>query len=146
MPWNETNQWVPLDAVVRGWAMIGSAVNRRRVALAISQRDLSRRTGISQSVISRLEGGKLRGMRWSRFALLVDALDGLDFGALPTHHWIALDRHHAQMDASGSSGTISPRPLRPTSSRPPTPIPDPQPSREFTEAEIDAWLDAMLGR
>ena len=30
-------------------------------------------------------------MRWSRFAQLVDALEGLDFGPPTTNHWIALN-------------------------------------------------------
>ena len=35
-------------------------------------------SGIDQTVISRIENGKQYGIRWSRFALLVDALGGFD--------------------------------------------------------------------
>ncbi|MEX2184596.1 MAG: helix-turn-helix domain-containing protein [Chloroflexota bacterium] len=102
MPWDETGRRVYRPAVLRGWALIGLAVRRRRLALALSQRDLQRRSGVSQSLISRLENGVLRGMRWSRFAQLVDALDGLDFPTPPTNHWMALDQRHALLDAEDS--------------------------------------------
>lgn len=42
---------------------------------------LEAQSGIDQTVISRLENGRQYGIRWSRFALLVDALGGL--GPLP---------------------------------------------------------------
>ena len=50
-----------------------------RVALGWTQRYLEAQSGIDQTVISRIENGKQYGIRWSRFALLVDALGG--FGA-----------------------------------------------------------------
>jgi transcriptional regulator with XRE-family HTH domain len=77
---------------IRGSQLVGAAVKRRREHLRLSQRDVERRSGVSQSVISRLENGLLPGLTWGRFVLLVNALDGLDFGVLPTHHWIELDR------------------------------------------------------
>jgi DNA-binding Xre family transcriptional regulator len=64
--------------VQRGWEIIGRMVKRRRTMLGWSQRDLARACGLSQSVISRLENGCLPGIRFSRFARLVDALRGLD--------------------------------------------------------------------
>lgn len=65
-----------------GFDLIGAEVKRRRVALGWTQRMLEAYSGIDQTVISRIENGKQYGIRWSRFALLVDALGG--FGPLPT--------------------------------------------------------------
>jgi len=53
-------------------------VKRRRITLRWSQRDLERVSGVDQTVISRLENGVLSGMRFSRFARLVAAMNGLD--------------------------------------------------------------------
>ena len=64
-----------------GFDLIGAEVRRRRYALGWSQRVLEARSGIDQTVISRIENGKQYGIRWSRFARLVDALGGL--GPLP---------------------------------------------------------------
>jgi transcriptional regulator with XRE-family HTH domain len=63
-----------------GFELIGAEVKRRRLALGWTQRFLEAQSGIDQTVISRLENGKQYGIRWSRFALLVDALGG--FGPL----------------------------------------------------------------
>ena len=62
-----------------GFDLIGAAIKRRRVALGWTQRLLEAQSGVDQTVISRIENGKQYGIRWSRFALLVDALGG--FGA-----------------------------------------------------------------
>jgi hypothetical protein len=62
---------------VRGFMLIGRLVRRRRERLGISQRQLELLCGVDQTVISRLENGRLGGLRWSRFARLVDALGGL---------------------------------------------------------------------
>ncbi len=62
----------------RGFDLIGGMVKRRRGALGWSQRYLEGQCGIDQGVISRLENGKQYGLRWSRFAELVDALGGLE--------------------------------------------------------------------
>ena len=59
-----------------GFDLIGAAIKRRRVALGWTQRLLEAQSGIDQTVISRIENGKQYGIRWSRFALLVDALGG----------------------------------------------------------------------
>ena len=50
----------------------------RRHRLGWSQRYLEMLSGIDQTVISRIENGKQYGLRWLRFADLVDALGGLD--------------------------------------------------------------------
>ena len=62
----------------RGYDLIGAMVKRRRLAASLTQRELEDLTGIDQTVISRLENGKQYGLRWSRFAVLIGALDGLD--------------------------------------------------------------------
>lgn len=61
-----------------GFEMIGALIRRRRVHLGWTQRYLESQSGINQAVISRLENGKQSGLRWSRFAELVQALGGLD--------------------------------------------------------------------
>lgn len=53
-------------------------VRARRHHLGWSQRYLEMMAGIDQTVISRIENGKQYGLRWLRFADLVDALGGLD--------------------------------------------------------------------
>jgi transcriptional regulator with XRE-family HTH domain len=60
-----------------GFDLIGAEVKRRRLALGWSQRTLEAQSGIDQTVISRIENGKQYGIRWSRFARLVDALGGI---------------------------------------------------------------------
>ena len=68
----------------RGYARIGRQFRRRRERIGFSQRQLQELSGIDQSVISRLETGKLRGLRFSRLARLVDALGGIgDADPLP---------------------------------------------------------------
>jgi transcriptional regulator with XRE-family HTH domain len=61
----------------RGFVLIGRTVRRRRHRLGLSQRQLQLLCGVHQSAISRLEIGRLGGLRWSRFARLVDAIGGL---------------------------------------------------------------------
>lgn len=64
----------------RGFELIGGAVRGRRRRLGISQRQLELLSGVDQTVISRLECGRLTGLRWSRFARLVEAVGGLGVG------------------------------------------------------------------
>ena len=61
-----------------GFDLIGATIKRRRVWLSWTQRQLEAQSGIDQTVLSRIENGKQYGLRWSRFADLVDALGGLD--------------------------------------------------------------------
>jgi transcriptional regulator with XRE-family HTH domain len=68
----------------RGFDLVGSLIRRKRVALGWSQRTLEAYSGIDQTVISRIENGKQYGLRWVRFARLVDALDGLELSRPPT--------------------------------------------------------------
>ena len=62
----------------RGFALIGTTVRRRRQQAGFSQRQLEALCGVDQTVISRLENGRLASLKWSRFADLVAALGGLD--------------------------------------------------------------------
>ena len=80
MPWIEDTTRTRDPVVQRGMDLLGAAVKRQRLRLHLSQTDLSYRTGIHQSTISRFERGRRCGLRWSRFAKLVAVLGGLDFG------------------------------------------------------------------
>ena len=61
-----------------GLDLIGQMVRNRRHRLGWSQRYLEMLSGLDQTVISRIENGRQFGVRWCRFADLVDALGGLD--------------------------------------------------------------------
>jgi transcriptional regulator with XRE-family HTH domain len=88
MPW-ESYSFKRADAPTRrGLALIGRAVLRRRHQVGISQRQLQMFCGVHQTVISRLENGRLTNLKWSRFAELVDALDGLA-DTDPRQAWMA---------------------------------------------------------
>jgi transcriptional regulator with XRE-family HTH domain len=78
MAWNPESRSDRDPEVQRGWEIVGRMVKRRRTRIAWSQRDLSRACGLAQSAISRLETGKLSGVRFGRFAKLVAAMNGLD--------------------------------------------------------------------
>lgn len=79
---------------IRGFRLIGRMVLRRRGRLGITQRQLESLAGIDQTVISRLENGKLGGLRWSRFAELVAALGGLaDTDPMPSWTTRYLPQH-----------------------------------------------------
>ena len=58
-----------------GVEIIGAGVRRRRLLLGLSQQQLAWRVGVSQSVISRLETGRLRGIRFKTVAGIVGVLD-----------------------------------------------------------------------
>ena len=60
--------------VVLGKRAIGAAVKDARLARGMSQRQLGRRGRVSQPIISRLETGKLNGIRWQTLASVVGAL------------------------------------------------------------------------
>ena len=67
-----------------------------RLTLGLSQRQLSRRAGLDQSVISRLETGKLNGIRWQTLARLVGVLEAgrpFRFPRDPVQRGDASDEH-----------------------------------------------------
>jgi hypothetical protein len=66
--------------VLEGWVILGTLVRERRCALGWTQRELRDATGVDQSSLSRLENGRLPGLRWWRFARIVGAMGGLDPG------------------------------------------------------------------
>ena len=78
MAWNQVERFERDPELQRGWEIIGAMVKRRRTMIGWSQRDLSRASGLAQSAISRLETGKLSGVRFGRFAKLVASMGGLD--------------------------------------------------------------------
>jgi transcriptional regulator with XRE-family HTH domain len=80
MPWNGESQWMADPRAKRGMVLIGAAMRRQRRNRGLSQRELEGLTGIHQSTISRLETGRRCGVRWARFAGIVETLGGLDFG------------------------------------------------------------------
>jgi hypothetical protein len=57
-----------------GMTAIGESVREARRRAGLSQRHLGKLCGLDQSVISRLENGKLANLRWWRFAALVGVL------------------------------------------------------------------------
>ncbi len=65
-------------------------LKRRRLLAHLTQRELEHLTRIDQTVVSRLENGRQYGLRWSRFAILVATLDGLDdaTSAPPPPWWV----------------------------------------------------------
>lgn len=81
MAWTQVGRMDRDPELQRGWEIIGAMVKRRRTMIGWSQRDLSRASGLAQSAISRLETGKLSGVRFGRFAKLVAAMGGLDLAA-----------------------------------------------------------------
>ena len=76
----------------RGYDLIGAMLKRRRLLAHLTQREVEKLTGIDQTVISRLENGRQYGLRWSRFAILVARLDGLDeaTAAPPPPWWVRM--------------------------------------------------------
>ena len=61
---------------LRGLELIGQLVKGRRTA-GITQRQLGERAGVNQSTISRLERGRLNGMRLKRLAAILATLEWL---------------------------------------------------------------------
>jgi transcriptional regulator with XRE-family HTH domain len=77
MPWESFRMDHEDVRLKRGYVRFGRLVLRRRERLGLSQRQVENLSGIDQTVISRLENGQLRGLRFSRLARLVDALGGI---------------------------------------------------------------------
>ena len=57
-----------------GMLAIGESVRSARLRAGLTQRHLGKLCGLDQSIISRLENGKLANLRWWRFAAVVGAL------------------------------------------------------------------------
>jgi predicted transcriptional regulator len=71
--------WTPHDdgqaLVQRGKLAIGQAVRSGRRSLGVSQHTFGIYAGISQQVISRLETGRLTGIRWQTLARIIGLLE-----------------------------------------------------------------------
>ena len=92
MSWRAEDRERRKPEVHRGWLIVGAMVKRRREQLGWSQRDLERASGRASDRISRLENGRLSGIRFSRFARLVEAMNGIDLDAprparVPMQRW-----------------------------------------------------------
>jgi len=66
---------------VAGLEAIGESIRLARYRRGWTQAQLGQTIGVHQSTISRLENGRLAGMRWKQFASLIGALEG----AWPAH-------------------------------------------------------------
>ena len=71
--------WTPHDdgqaLVQRGKLAIGQAVRSGRRSLGVSQHTFGIHAGISQPMISRLETGRLTGIRWQTLARIIGLLE-----------------------------------------------------------------------
>jgi predicted transcriptional regulator len=63
--------------VLRGLAIIGRALYEARRRAGVTQRHLAEICGVHQSTISRLECGRLNGIRLKKLAVIVAALESL---------------------------------------------------------------------
>jgi DNA-binding Xre family transcriptional regulator len=69
--------WPRKPEVDDGLELLGEALRDARIRQRMTQAHLERMSGIDQTTISRLERGKLDGMRLRRLALLIASLDGI---------------------------------------------------------------------
>ncbi len=78
MPWETIDIANAEPLHVLGMEWIGRKLRRRRNRLGLTQRQLEALADVDQTVISRMENGRVRGIRFGRFARLVGAMGGLD--------------------------------------------------------------------
>ena len=71
--------WTPDDdsaaLVIRGKVALGQVIRSGRRGLGVSQHTFAIYAGVSQPVISRLETGRLNGIRWQTLARVIGLLD-----------------------------------------------------------------------
>jgi DNA-binding XRE family transcriptional regulator len=72
----------PAWLVEAGMATIGGWVRTSRVRLGMTQAQLGRRAGVSQTTVSRLERGVLEGLALYRLAAIIGALETAARGEL----------------------------------------------------------------
>jgi predicted transcriptional regulator len=60
---------------MRGKLALGKAIRYGRLSLSVSQNTFGIHAGVSQPVISRLETGRLNGIRWQTLARIIGLLD-----------------------------------------------------------------------
>lgn len=71
----------------RSLVLLGAAIRIARHRMALTQRQLAERSGVSQTAISRMECGKVWGMAIVRFARVAWALEeGTPLGGCPHPH------------------------------------------------------------
>jgi predicted transcriptional regulator len=79
--------WTPHDDshefVRLGKLAIGQEVRAARLALGWSQRAFAPRVGVDQSVLSRLETGRLNGIRWQTLARIIGVVQAARGFRLP---------------------------------------------------------------
>ena len=78
MPWATLDIGDDDDLRVAGARWLGAAVRRRRLQLGLTQRRLEALTQIDQTIISRIETGRSKGIKHSRLLALIGAISGLD--------------------------------------------------------------------
>jgi transcriptional regulator with XRE-family HTH domain len=88
MPWDSFDLVGSDPDALDGFRLIGRLFQRRRHRLGMSQQMLELVSGVDQTVISRLETGRLRGIRWSRLAKVVAALGGIVESDPPPRWWM----------------------------------------------------------
>jgi len=69
---NEAAKIIKLESKPTG---PGKRIRQRRQQLSMMQRDLSKRSGVSQATISRFESGAIRGLRSPNLQSLADVLN-----------------------------------------------------------------------
>ena len=87
MPWDSFGTDGSDPGAHDGFRLIGRLFRRRRHRLGMTQATLELVCGVDQTVISRLETGQLRGIRWSRLAKIVAALGGIGESDPPPRWW-----------------------------------------------------------
>src|SRR5262245_17936786 len=75
---SSVSTWTPRDdhdpVVELGKGVLGVALKARRRELGWTQRWLATQVGVSQPLISRLETGRLNGIRWQTLARIIGVL------------------------------------------------------------------------
>ncbi|HEX5012864.1 MAG TPA: helix-turn-helix transcriptional regulator [Candidatus Limnocylindrales bacterium] len=66
-----------------GLEILGRALYEARRVAGVTQRQLGEMVGVDQSTISRLERGRLTGLRLTKLALIISGLDALTFDLPP---------------------------------------------------------------
>jgi transcriptional regulator with XRE-family HTH domain len=87
MSWDSFDVGRADPGAVDGFKLLGRSFARRRRRLGMTQQTLELASGVDQTVISRLETGRLRGIRWSRLAKIVAVLGGIGESDPPPRWW-----------------------------------------------------------
>jgi transcriptional regulator with XRE-family HTH domain len=122
--------------------ILGASIRRARLRLGWSQRRLEWASGVDQTVISRLENGRLDYLRLPRLAAVLAALDGWVVGGLEPEPPPALRRLPAPgfVDEYGTSH-VAPTPPRKRRKRYDADHPRP-PRREY----LSVYLPRRIAR